>query len=166
MTTARSGQSPTAQVYLMYIKATPPAVWDAITRPEWIERYGYPGRAEYDLFPGGAFRAYSSAEATEHGAPDVIIEGEVVEARPPHKLAHTWHAFFDAETAAEPTTRVTWEIVEIGDGVTQLTLTHELAGAPKLAAVVSGAVSGAGGGWSFVLSDLKTLLETGKSLAG
>jgi hypothetical protein len=48
-----------------------------------------------------------------------------------------------------------------------LTLTHELEGAPKLAALVSGALwgEGAGGGHAWVLSDLKTLLETGKSFA-
>jgi uncharacterized protein YndB with AHSA1/START domain len=34
------------QVYRVYIKATPEAIWDAITKPEWTERYGYPGRAE------------------------------------------------------------------------------------------------------------------------
>jgi hypothetical protein len=42
-----------------------------------------------------------------------------------------------------------------------LTLTHDrLEGAPKTAASVSGP------GWMFVLSGLKTLLETGSPLAG
>ena len=36
------------QVYRVYIKATPQAIWDAITSPEWTERYGYGGRAECD----------------------------------------------------------------------------------------------------------------------
>ena len=45
------------QVYRVYIKATPEAIWDAITKPEWNERYGYPGRGEYDLRPGGSYRA-------------------------------------------------------------------------------------------------------------
>jgi hypothetical protein len=47
-----------------------------------------------------------------------------------------------------------------------LTLTHELEGAPRTAAQVSGKIKSAGGGWSFILSDLKTLLETGKSFQG
>ena len=54
MTTAETAQ--TTQVYRIYIKATPEAIWDAITKPEWTERYGYAGKAEYDLRPGGAFR--------------------------------------------------------------------------------------------------------------
>jgi len=33
----------TTQVYRVYIRATPQAVWDAITKPEWTERYGYGG---------------------------------------------------------------------------------------------------------------------------
>jgi hypothetical protein len=41
-----------------------------------------------------------------------------------------------------------------------------VAGAPLTAAIVGGAAPGTGGGWSYVLSDLKTLLETGTSLAG
>ena len=55
--TTDTGTAVTTQVYRVYIKATPQAVWDAITRPEWNERFGYPGRLEYDLRPGGTFRA-------------------------------------------------------------------------------------------------------------
>jgi len=53
-----------------------------------------------------------------------------------------------------------------GGGVTKLTLTHEVDGAPLAAGITSGAVSEAGGGLPWVLSDLKTLLETGEALPG
>ena len=46
----------TTQVYRVYIKATPQRIWDAITDPEWNDRYGYARPAEYDLRPGGAYR--------------------------------------------------------------------------------------------------------------
>ncbi len=46
----------TTQVYRVYIKATPQAIWDAITKPEWSERYGFGGRVEIDLRPGGVYR--------------------------------------------------------------------------------------------------------------
>ena len=74
----------------------------------------------------------------------------------------------DPETAAEGFTRLTYEIAEGEGGVTKLTVIHELEGAPKLAVLVSGGMeeTGAGGGWSWVLSDLKTLLETGSPLEG
>ncbi|MGH3327812.1 MAG: SRPBCC domain-containing protein [Streptomycetales bacterium] len=60
---------------------------------------------------------------------------------------------------------MTWEIKEGDGGVTKLTVTHDLDGAPNTAAQVAGEVERAGGGWSEVLSDMKTLLETGKPLA-
>ena len=101
-----------------------------------------------------------------HGAPDVVVDGEVLEADAPQRLVQTWRALRDPELVAEGFTRLTWEIEEGEGGVTKLTVSHELAGAPRTAALVAGADANAGGGWSYVLSDLKTLLETGSSLAG
>ena len=98
------------QVYRVYIKATPEAIWDAITKPEWTERYGYPGRAEYDLRPGGSYRVTAGAEAQAMGMPELIVDGEVIEADPPHKLVQTWRAAWDPDLAAEGFTRLTWEI--------------------------------------------------------
>jgi uncharacterized protein YndB with AHSA1/START domain len=97
--------------------------------------------------------------------PDLATEGEVIEADPPRRLVQTFHMMMDPELAAEGVTRLTYEIEEDKGGATKLTLIHELEGAPKLAAVLSGAMEdqGAGGGWSWVLSDLKSLLETGSS---
>jgi uncharacterized protein YndB with AHSA1/START domain len=170
MTTA-SQTSTTTQVYRVYIKATPQAIWDAITKPEWTERYGYTGLVDYDLRPGGAFQVRptrpfrTAAEANGHAIPDVIIEGEVLEVDPPRKLVTTFRMLMDPDMAAEPPTRITHEIKEGTNGVCSLTLTHELDGAPKLAGLVAGSQEdlGAGGGHAWVLSDLKTLLETGKS---
>jgi hypothetical protein len=67
---------------------------------------------------------------------------------------------------AEGFRRLTWEIEAGEGGVTTLTLTHDLDRAPKTAAQVSGKIPEAGGGWSFVLNDLKTLLETGNAFGG
>jgi uncharacterized protein YndB with AHSA1/START domain len=39
----------TTQIYEIYIRATPQAIWDAITTPEWTAKYGYRGLAEHDL---------------------------------------------------------------------------------------------------------------------
>jgi uncharacterized protein YndB with AHSA1/START domain len=156
----------TTQVYRVYIKATPQAIWDAITQPEWTERFGYGGRSEYELRPGGAYRGYTSEAMRAHGAPELAVDGEVIEADPPHRLVQTWRMLMDAEMAAEGFTRLTYEISERPDGLSRLTVVHELEGAPRLAALLAGEFEdeGAGGGWSFVLSSLKTLLETGDSI--
>ncbi|MEV0967193.1 SRPBCC family protein [Microtetraspora glauca] len=158
--------TPTVQIYRIYIKATPEAIWDAITRPEWTERYGYRSPATYDLRPGGRYQAFASEEMKAMGAPDVAVEGEVIESDPPRRLVQTWHPVWDVETAAEPVTRLTYEIEAGEAGVTKLTVTHDVTGASHVGAMVAGDLRGAGGGWSELLSDLKTLLETGKPLAG
>ena len=156
----------TTQVYRVYIKTTPQAIWDAITKPEWTERYGYCGRVDYDLRPGGTYTGYSSEGMRAMGAPEVAVDGEVLEADPPRKLVQTFRMVMDPAMAAQGFTRVTYEIEERKNGVSRLTLTHELEGAPVLAVLMSGGMEdqGAGGGWSWVLSGLKTLLETGQSL--
>jgi uncharacterized protein YndB with AHSA1/START domain len=158
----------TTQVYRVYIKATPQAVWDAITDPAWTERYGYGGRAEYapDVRPGATYRGLTSPDMRAVGAPEVGVDGEVLEAEPPHRLVQTWRMLMDEDMTAQGFTRLTYEIEAGQAGVTKLTLIHELQGAPKLALLMSGGMEdmGAGGGWSWVLSDLKSLLETGASL--
>jgi uncharacterized protein YndB with AHSA1/START domain len=155
----------TTQVYRVYIKATPEAIWDAITKPEWTEKYGYGGRAEFDLRPGGAYRGLTNEAMRSVGAPDLGVDGEVIEVDPPRRLVQTFRMLMDDDMAAEGFTRLTYDIEKAEGGVTKLTVIHDLAGAPKLQLLLSGGMEdeGAGGGWSWILSDLKTLLETGAS---
>jgi uncharacterized protein YndB with AHSA1/START domain len=157
----------TTQVYRVYIKATPQAIWDAITDPKWNRRFGYPGTLEYDLRPGGSFRAVAPPEMVQAGMmPELVADGEVVEADPPRRLVQTWRFLIDPDLAAEGFTRMTWEIEEDDGGVSSLTLTHELENAPKTAAQVASVahIYQGGGGWALVLSDLKSVLETGKAM--
>jgi uncharacterized protein YndB with AHSA1/START domain len=170
--TSTSESTVTTQVYRVYIRATPEAIWDAITKPEWTEKYGYGGLVEYELRPGGVARAHADAamlagaEQQGYTIPELIIDGEVVEVDPPRKLVQTWRMLMDPDMASEPFSQLTWEIAEGTDGVSTLTVTHDLTDAPSTAVLVSGgkAHEGAGGGWSWILSDLKTLLETGTRL--
>jgi uncharacterized protein YndB with AHSA1/START domain len=162
MTTATQ----TVQVYRVYIQATPEAIWEAITEPEWTVQYGYAPLVEYDLRSGGAFRAYANEGMKALGCPDVISDGEVIEADRPRKLVQTWRMTMTPELAAEAFTQITYEIEPVRGGVTRLTVTHDVTGAPIWAAVLRGESesSGAGGGWNEILSGLKTLLETGRQL--
>ncbi|MEV6925108.1 SRPBCC domain-containing protein [Dactylosporangium sp. NPDC051485] len=102
------------------------------------------------------------------GAPEIGTDGEVLEVDPPRRLVQTVRMLMDPRAAAEGFTRLTYEITEGKDGVCALTVTHELGEAPTLAALFSGQFedTGAGGGWAWVLSDLKSLLETGSAFAG
>ena len=83
--------------------------------------------------------------------------GEVVEVDPPKRLVLSFRALFDDDTAAEPASRVTWEITPLGS-VCRLTCVHtDLFGAPKTWAATAD-------GWNVVLNGMKTLLETGDAL--
>jgi len=162
--TTKTESETTVQVYRVYIKATPQAIWDAITKPEWTRKYGYQAAAEYDLRPGGMFRSVASEEFQAMGMPEVVVDGEVIEADPPRKLVQTWRFLWDEQVAGEGPTRVTFDITEDDGGYSRLTVTHQLENAPATAAWLAGSdarLQEGGGGWSWVLSDLKTLLETG-----
>jgi len=140
----------TTQVYQVFINASPEQIWEAITKPEFTSKYFY--GVTIDTTPEER-RSYSGSELKN--------VQEVLEYESPRRLVHSWISFYDPEMAAEEPSRVTWEIEEGEDGVSKLTVVHDqLEGAPKTAANVSGE------GWMYVLSGLKTLLETGKPLGG
>ena len=148
MTTATAQ---TTQVYQVFIKATAEQIWEAITTPEFTERYFYGARIE------------NTAEWHRSHGPDGSDLGEspTREYDPPNRLVHGWRSLYDPELADEAESRVTWEIEPQEGGYCKLTVTHDqLEGAPKTAESVSGA------GWMMVLSGLKTLLETGEPLDG
>ena len=140
----------TYQVYQLFIRATPEAIWEAITDPAFTERYFYGTRIE------------TTADRRLTAAPDdptMAGEDPVFEYDPPRRLVHGWRSKWNPALAAEEPSRVTWEIDPREDGTCLLTLVHDrLEGAPKTAEGV------AGEGWMYVLSGLKTLLETGKPL--
>lgn len=155
------------QIFRIYIQATPDAIWEAITSADWTERYGYKGRTEYQLRTGGPVVGHATKEMIDFGAPSIMVKGEVLEADAPKKLVHTFHAQFNPETIAEPGVIVTYLIEPEHGGLTKLTVINDANGSPitmGFLAGSSGQLSDGGGGYPFIISDLKTLLETGKSL--
>jgi uncharacterized protein YndB with AHSA1/START domain len=139
----------TTQVYHVYIRATAEEIWAAITRPESTVQYFH--RVTIEITPESRSHIGPRGEAWE---PDSVLEFD-----PPRRLVHEWHSQYDEEMNAEPVSRVTWEIEPQDGGTCLVTLTHDhLEGSPKTAAGVSGA------GWMFVLSLMKSLLETGEAL--
>ena len=157
----------TTQIHEIYIRATPEMIWDAVTTPEWTVKYGYRAPVEYDLKPGGKYRHKATQQMLTMGLPETIIDGEVIEAHPPRKLVHTLRFLFSEENKAEGFTRITWEIEPTKAGFCRLTVTHEMEGAPIMATSTSSKFDErGGGGWTWIISDLKSLLETGKSISG
>jgi len=138
------------QIYQVFIKASPEAIWDAITKPEFTSKYFY--GVTIDVTPEER-RSFQGSELQN--------TSNVLEFEPPRRLVHSWISYYDPEMAAEEASRVSWEIEPQDGGYSLLTVTHDqLESSPKTAESVSGA------GWMMVLSGLKTLLETGEPLAG
>ena len=65
--------------------------------------------------------------------PEVVVDGEVLEVDPPHRLVQTWRLNFDPPGRAEGFTTVTWEIRPEGDNLSRLTVTHDVTDAPVMA---------------------------------
>jgi uncharacterized protein YndB with AHSA1/START domain len=149
-------------VYTTYIRTTPERLWQALTDPAFTERYwGLTFQTDW---------AAGSPMTWEFGAPIVDREQVVLESDPPRRLAYTWHAMTPelADTlkltdeardriAAESRSKVSFDIEPLGELV-KLTVVHDgFESGSLMASMVSQ-------GWPSVLSNLKTLLETGETL--
>ena len=136
----------------VFINAPRERVWEAITTPEFTARYYYGCTIKSDLTVGSPFMYM----APDGSAP--MIEGEVLESDPPRRLSHSYRSLW-GPLADDAPTKVTWELEAAQDGVTMLTVVHDdFAGETATYQGLSR------GGYSWILSNLKTLLETGKPL--
>ncbi|WP_344869222.1 metalloregulator ArsR/SmtB family transcription factor [Amycolatopsis ultiminotia] len=136
-------------VYVTYIESTPERVWEALTDPDTTAQY-WAHRNESDWQQGSR---WAHVRADGSGVSDVV--GEVVEAVPPRRLVTTW--LDPAGPEDQVPSRVAFDIQEY-QGVVRLTVTHTDLADEQAHRDVSG-------GWAVVLSNLKSLLETGKLLS-
>ncbi len=152
MTEAISKAIPESRlVFQIYIRATGEKVWEAITKTEFRRQYFYGSTIDSDFRPGSPLRSLSPEG--ELWGDDVVLECD-----PPHLLSHTWRSLWDAEAADEPESRVTWRVEPQDDEVCKLTVVHDrLEASPATARGVSG-------GWAFIISGLKSVVETGEPL--
>lgn len=149
--TNRGGRMTTpAHVYVTYISAPAEEVWRAITDGDSTVQYYYGTRVE-SSWESGAELKYTYADGT------VAADGEVLSIDPPKRLEHTFHPRWDPELEAEGPVREAW-ILEEDEGVTRLTV--EMYGMEPGQRRYEDFVHGQ----PYIMSGLKTLLETGKSL--
>lgn len=145
-------------VYVTYIATTPEKVWRAlvdtdVTRQYWADPLAGCARVNVsDWKPGSR---WEHQRADESHTTDIV--GKVVESTPPRRLVITWVRPADADDESKHS-RVAFDIEPYVDGLVRLTVTHDdLERDPQMLAGVST-------GWPKVLSNLKTLLETGRAL--
>ncbi len=147
---AESPMTAPAQVYEIYIRTTPERLWQALTDGELTKQYYYGTSVRSDMRVGSPFRYYDAEDK-------VLLDGKVLEADPPRRLVTTFSALWSPDVAADPPSRITYEIEPMG-AACRLRMVHDelVAGSATLHEVA--------GGWSHILSGLKTLLETGEPL--
>ena len=138
-------------VFEIFIKATPERIWEAIVDPDQRARYSFGVGTHSDWTAGSTYRA--TAGGTEGGFD--IASGENLVVQPPHLLVQSFDALWSDDVRAQGTTRVTWEIEQVGDSC-RLTVVHDHLPETANAEIY--------GGWPMILSGLKTLLETGEQL--
>ena len=137
------------QVHRIFIKAAPEAIWEAITKPEFTRRYFFGSSIDTTTQPGSPC-VYRSTDAP-------LVDGEVLESDPNHRFVITWRSLYHPPSVDEPASRVTWLIEPPEGGHCCLTVIHDrLDSSPNTAKNV-------GAAWMFVLSGLKTVVETGES---
>lgn len=140
-------------VFEIYIKTTPERLWQAITDPRMRARYSFGVEIHSEWTPGSRY-VTSVPVGPDH--PELqITEGENLEVDRPRRLVQSFRALWSDEVKAAGFSRVTWEIIPVGDSC-RLTVIHDRLpedAQPELY-----------GGWPMVLSGLKTLLETGELL--
>ncbi|MDB6163931.1 MAG: polyketide cyclase [Xanthomonadaceae bacterium] len=143
-------------VYVTFIATTPEKVWQAFMDTEVMRQYWIGGDCARvnvsDWKPGSRWEHQRLDDAHT-----VDIAGTVVECDPPRRLVYTWARPSEVDDASKHS-RVSFDIEPQGDGLVRLTVMHsDLAQDPKM-------LEGVSGGWPRVLSNLKTLLETGRAL--
>lgn len=135
-------------VYVTVIRTTPAKLWDALTNPEFTGQYWFGTRVE---------SAWKKGSPWKLTYPDgrVADSGEILEADPPRRIVIRWQNEWKPELKAEGPSLCTMELEPMGRAV-KLTVTHQMERPDsKMITAVSG-------GWPLILSNLKSLLETGE----
>src|SRR5215469_12773411 len=134
-------------VYVTYIRTTPEKLWSALTDAEFMKQYWFGMHCESRWTAGSPWKLVS-------GDGQIFDAGEIVEADPPRRLVIRWQNQRKPELKAEGPSLCTIELERSGTAV-KLSITHAIERDPsQLIAAVSS-------GWPKVLSNLKSLLETG-----
>lgn len=137
----------TTFVYVTFIRTTPEQLWAALTSPDFMKKFWFGMHHETDWKAGSSWRLVF---------PDgrIADTGEIVEIDPQRRLVLKWRNEFRPELKSEGYSRCTVELEPLA-GAVKLTITHVIDRAE------SKFIEAVSGGWPRILSNLKSLLETG-----
>jgi len=150
-TRAEGGTMPDpVHIYQVFINAAPAQVWQAIVDGEQTQRYFYGTRVESTWEPGGDVSYFGGDGA-------VVADGKVIAIDAPRRLEMTFQAHWDPDLEAEGPAREVWLLEDV-NGATKLTVEmHDVE-------VGSKTYDDFTGGFPYIISGLKTFVETGESL--
>lgn len=138
-------------VYVTYIRTTPEKLWSALTDDtEFMKQYWFGVHCQSEWTAGSSWKMVS---------PDgqILDAGAIVEAEPPRRLVIRWQHQNKPELKAEGWSRCAMELEPSG-GAVKVSITHTIEREPsKLIEAVSG-------GWPKIMSNLKSLMETGSAV--
>lgn len=144
----------TTFVYVSYIATTPEKLWEALTSGEITQKYFFGRKIQSDWLEGSPVTYFR---------PDgeLDIHGQILKIEPQTLLSFTWQVPGD-DTKREHPTKVTFTLTPM-DATVKITLKHE----DLVAADFSDddhTFAGLNNGWPAIISNLKSLLETGRTL--
>lgn len=134
-------------VYVTYIRTTPQKLWSALTDVEFMKQYWFGTHCESQWTVGSPWKMVRTDG-------QIMDAGEIVEAEPPKRLVIRWQHQFKPELKAEGESLCTMELEPSGPAV-KLSITHTIERHP------SQFIEAVSGGWPKIISNLKSLLETG-----
>jgi uncharacterized protein YndB with AHSA1/START domain len=140
-------------VYVTYIRTTPEKLWSALTTDvEFMKQYWFGVHCQSQWKPGSSWKmVYTDGTISD--------AGEILEAEPPRRLVIRWQHQNKPELKAEGDSRCTLELEPTGSAV-KLSIVHTIEREP------SKFIEAVSGGWPKIMSNLKSLLETGSIALG
>jgi uncharacterized protein YndB with AHSA1/START domain len=141
-------------IYVTYIATTPEKLWEALTSGEFTQKYFFGRKVQSDWTDGSKVTYLRERD-------ELDVYGKVLKSEPHKLLSFTWyHA--DEEPVREEPSIVTFELQPL-DRTVKLTLKHENLAVGDLFDHHD-TFEGLNNGWPAILSNLKSLLETGNTL--
>lgn len=134
-------------IYVAYIRTTPEKLWSALTDGDFMKQYWFGCHCESQWSAGTPWKLVSPEG-------QVLDSGEIIEAEPPRRLVIRWQNQWKPELKADGPALCTMELEPASTAV-KLTITHSIECQP------SKFIEAVSGGWPKVISNLKSLLETG-----
>jgi len=143
----------TTFVYVTYIATTSEKLWEALTSSDFTEKYFFGSQIQLDWQEGSIITYSRNGQVTDHGT--------ILKCEPYRLLSFTWNYVADPIAREQPS-RVTFELKPMNSTV-KLTLKHENL-LPADIVDKDDTFEGLNNGWPAILSNLKSLLETGNTL--